>query len=60
VGTVAFERATSYPQFTSQIEYDSYDNLVARGVIPRGQPAPSRPRPFPTEPGYVPDPPRRY
>jgi len=60
VSTVAFERATSYPQFTSQIEYDSYDNLVARGVIPRGRPAPSRSRPFPTEPGYVPDPPRGY
>lgn len=60
VATVAFERATAYPQFTSQIEYDSYDNLVARGVIPRYRPAPSRPRPFPTEPGYVPDPPRGY
>lgn len=60
VSTVAFERATSYPQFTSQIEYDSFDNLVARGVIPRGRRAPSPPRPFPTEPGYVPDPPRGY
>lgn len=60
VSTVAFERATAYPQFTSQIEYDSYDNLVACGVIPRGRPAPSGPRPFPTEPGYVPDPPRGY
>lgn len=59
--TVAFERASAYPQFTSQVEYDSYENLVARGVIPRYRPAPpSRPRPFPTEPGYVPDPPRGY
>ena len=58
VSTVAFERATAYPQFVSQIEYDSYANLVARGVIPRGRPAPSRPRPFPSGPGYVPAPPR--
>lgn len=59
--TVAFERASAYPQFTSQVEYDSYENLVARGIIPRYRPAPApRPRPFPTEPGYVPDPPRGY
>jgi hypothetical protein len=53
-----FERATPYPQWVRQIEYDSYHNLVASGVIPRQWGA--RPRPFPSEPdgaGYVPDPP---
>jgi hypothetical protein len=58
VTTVAFERATTYPRFIQQIEYDSYDNLVARGVIPRYRPRPTppHPRPFPGN-GYVPDPP---
>jgi hypothetical protein len=59
ISTVAFERASSQPQYVSRIEYDSYDNLVARGVIPRSHPRPDRPRPFPSTPdeGYVPDPP---
>lgn len=59
VTTVPFERATSYPRFIRQIEYDSYDNLVARGVIPRYRPwpRPPHPRPFPQDNGYVPDPP---
>jgi hypothetical protein len=61
VTTVGFERATSYPQLVRRIEYDSYENLVASGVIPRPRPAPPRPpRPFPLSPdggGYVPDPP---
>ena len=56
---VPFERATSYPQFTSQIEYDTYDHLVASGVIPTWRYGERRPRPFPTNPdgGFVPDPP---
>jgi len=60
VTTVPFERATAYPQFVRRIEYDSYDNLVASGVIPRVRTAPPRPRPFPSNPDwneYVPDPP---
>lgn len=57
VTTVPFERSTSYPRFVRRIEYDSYENLVASGVIPRFRPAPRRPRPFPASPGYVPDPP---
>ncbi|HEX2559867.1 hypothetical protein [Phenylobacterium sp.] len=57
VTTVSFQRATSYPKFVRQMEYDSYANLVARGVIPRSTPTPGRPRPFPQENGYVPDPP---
>jgi hypothetical protein len=57
---VEFERATDYPQFVSQIEYDSYDNLVASGVIQPAWNTQHRPRPFPTHPdgeGFVPDPP---
>jgi hypothetical protein len=60
VATVSFERATAYPQLVRRLEYDSYDNLVASGVIPRPWRAPPRPRPFPSSPdryGYVPDPP---
>lgn len=57
VVTVAFERATTYPQLVRQLEYDSYANLVAAGVIPRAGPPAPRPRPFPGS-GYVPDPPR--
>lgn len=55
-----FERASSRPFFTRQIEYDTYANLVAGGVIPRHVPPPRHPRPFPETPdggNYVPDPP---
>ena len=51
VRLVAFERASSQPAETLTIYYDSYRNLVARGVI-REAVAPL-PRPFP---GFVPDP----
>ena len=57
--TVPFERATDYPETIQQIEYDTYDNLVAHGVI-RAPDRTRHPRPFPTRPdgeGYVPDPP---
>lgn len=48
-----FERATEAPEEIIAIYYDSYDNLLARGVIP----APRRdPRPFPGS--FVPDPPQ--
>lgn len=55
-----FVRATSYPQSTRLIEYDTYANLVARGVVSAPPYADHRPRPFPQEPtteGFVPDPP---
>ena len=58
-----FERASSRPQFTRQIEYDTYANLVASGVIPRYVDPPRHPRPFPTAPDdgdYVPDPPAGF
>ena len=60
VNLTSFERATPYPLSLRRIEYDTYDHLVASGVIPRWRNAEHRPRPFPSEPdgeGYVPDPP---
>jgi hypothetical protein len=58
VTAVAFQRATAAPLFTRQIEYDTFANLAALGVI---RPPPAigrRPRPFPSSgAGYVPDPP---
>jgi hypothetical protein len=60
--TVPFERASAYPQQIRRVEYDSFDNLVASGVIRPPWDAGHRPRPFPSNPGgsgYVPDPPGR-
>jgi hypothetical protein len=59
VNVTTFERATRYPVLIRQIEYDTFANLVACGVIPRPPPPEPRPRPFPHSPdggGYVPDP----
>jgi len=56
VGTTAFERASSRPAETVTVWYDSYANLVARGVIARPV-AQDEPRPFPG--AFVPDPPAR-
>ena len=50
---VAFERATSAPAEVVTLYYDSYRNLVARGVIREPVAVPPSPRPFP---GFVPDP----
>jgi len=52
---VGFERASSQPSETVVIYYDSYQNLLARGIIPQ-PPAPRRPAPNPF-PGFVADPP---
>ncbi|OQX06297.1 MAG: hypothetical protein BWK76_26390 [Desulfobulbaceae bacterium A2] len=50
-----FRRACDRPDEETAIYYDSYDNLVASGVIPRRpQPGPPDPRPFPQD--FVPDP----
>lgn len=52
---VDFQRASSTPEETIVVYYDSRKNLVARGVIPeQGRYADHRPRPFPNE--FVPDP----
>ena len=51
---VAFERESDTPNEVIIVHYDTYANLVARGVIPQSQRWPS---PFPG--GFVPDPPGR-
>lgn len=53
---VDFRRASSTPDETIVIYYDSRRNLVAQGVLPQPQPsyADRRPDPFPN--GFVPDP----
>ena len=54
-----FTSATSTPEQIVRLRYDSYTNLVARGVIPQPTARPPvirRPNPFPKD-GYVPDPP---
>ena len=53
VYNVDFERATVTPAETVTLYYDSYRNLVARGVIREPVPVAPLPRPFP---GFVPDP----
>ena len=50
-----FERAQSTPDELIAIHYDSRDNLLAMGVIPRPR---AMPNPFPATAGFVPDPPR--
>ena len=58
---VAFERAQSTPDELITIHYDSRDNLIAMGAIPRPMARPHRaPEPFPAPVGFVPDPPRRW
>jgi hypothetical protein len=58
---VGFERASSGPAETVVIYYDSYQNLLARGIVPPVPPVPyqyppgrTTPNPFP---GFVADPP---
>lgn len=59
IGHTSFERLHASPDEVISIRYDSYANLVARGVIPQYRHDHHRhPRPFPDSPqrGYVPDP----
>ncbi|MEO8143445.1 MAG: hypothetical protein ABI654_04455 [Betaproteobacteria bacterium] len=52
---VGFERASSEPAEIVTLYYDSYRNLLARGIVPQlGQPRRPGPNPFP---GFVADPP---
>lgn len=56
VTLTSFERASLRPAQLLALYYDSYESLVARGVLPR-RPAPAfTPDPFPI--GFVPDPAR--
>jgi len=50
---VNFERASAYPSEVITLYYDSYPNLVAKGVIRDSTPVAPLPRPFP---GFAPDP----
>ena len=51
-----FERASSSPDEVDSVWYDSYKNLVARGVIPTPpRPIAVEPQPFPNG-GFAPDP----
>ena len=50
-----FERASSSPDEVDSVWYDSYRNLVARGVIPTPRPIAVEPQPFPNG-GFAPDP----
>jgi hypothetical protein len=58
VQNTTFDRLSSTPNEVIKIRYDSYENLVAMGVVP-SRPWQSQPNPFPdsTLPRYVPDPP---
>jgi hypothetical protein len=58
VQNTTFDRLTTTPNELIKIRYDSYENLVAMGVVPT-HPAWQRPNPFPDSalPRYVPDPP---
>lgn len=58
-----FERKSNSPDEIISIRYDSTENLVAMGVLPRSVLAGPRvePRPFPaSNSGFVPDPPGRW
>ena len=48
-----FERASSSPSEIVQVRYDSVQNLMAAGIIPRPRPIPRQPEAFPS---FVPDP----
>lgn len=55
VRSTDFQRASSRADEVISIRYDSYANLVARGIIPRSRDVyPTQPNPFPG--GFVPDP----
>ena len=54
-----FRRASSQPNEIVRIRYDSRDNLLALGIIPRAAPVAGDPNPFPGSSlvHFVPDPP---
>ena len=56
VRNVAFERATPYPEEVVTIYYDSYNNLLAQGIVAPTPVARPKPQPFPG--AFVADPPR--
>jgi hypothetical protein len=53
-----FRRLRSEPDEVIRIRYDSFDNLMAMGIIRQPRPAPPTPNPFPgSQRQFVPDPP---
>lgn len=56
VRNVSFERATPYAEEVISIYYDSFDNLLAQGIVPPAPVARPQPQPFPGR--FVADPPR--
>ena len=56
VGYTNFRRASSRPNEVLTIHYDSYANLVARGIIASARRIPPSPTPFPSGTRFVPDP----
>jgi hypothetical protein len=59
VQNTQFDRLSSTPNEVIKIRYDSFENLVAMGVVPSRPAWRAWPNPFPdsTSPKYVPDPP---
>jgi hypothetical protein len=59
VARTEFERLQSEPNEIVRIRYDSMDNLVAMGILPRPRLVPPEPNAFPgvASRSYVPDPP---
>jgi hypothetical protein len=59
VSNTDFERMQDAPNAILRIHYDSLENLMAMGVVPRTRLPSAGPNPFPGsgEPGFVPDPP---
>jgi len=59
VQNTQFDRLSSTPNEVIKIRYDSFENLVAMGVVPSRPAWRPGPNPFPdsTSPRYVPDPP---
>jgi hypothetical protein len=59
VQNTQFDRQSSTPSEVIKIRYDSFENLVAMGVVPSRPAWHPGPNPFPdsTSPKYVPDPP---
>jgi len=59
VSHTQFLRMQEQPNEVIRIRYDSFDNLLAMGIIRRPRPTPPAVNPFPASPAeqYVPDPP---
>ena len=59
VQNTTFDRMSTTPNEVIKIRYDSYENLVAMGVVPSRPAWQQAPNPFPDSamPRYVPDPP---